>query len=855
MMRVLAQYKRLRKQDIQYLRQNARRVRYFRSFSSGVNSNDRFDPGIERHEDIMEGKRKAEENRKRAARSLGGGRHKRGRRGNNKNGNDEGMGTFDVLFLSSIFALIGGIGFSLWRMNKSNKNRDQHMEALKNGIDHSLLQTSSKISETNDDHESTTISSPSSSSTPTPVGLSRTEWIEISERNAFSAEKFYQLWQYFQKSGRTRLTAKQFERFLYHANAKDMIQDDTIPICGDQDDFSALSAEAQAMIDSMRKAQIDSTRGKLSPRTRATAPTFEVPPLFNYHHLNRLLEQLTTTQQQKTASGVIHNKSNHSHGHGVEKTNSENTNDTSFSMPSTLAFTALLGAVREQTATSNVYGESHNGNGAMSSSSGEGLSSGEIFLPENDYISKRVQLLFHIFDSASSNASSNASNSACNSASSNASNNASNSASNKASNSASNNASNSATSLSSSSDRSLSSSQASLQTTIPLENLPEILSYCTQCAYIPLHNRQLLTHNWPSEDFVTSPPEDLILQAIKTIMKDETDKLDKAISQWIRAEQKKEANRAGGETLDYLHAEQKWTEVEKHLPNYVAWKTIVVLGCPDVKIPILKSATVLRKANDNQTFSILPSFSTLPTLPESIRPYVPPWLLELMEGVRLRDTGRHELLLKVIDTNNEEDIIGKEKGGEKERNPFLIQAVCTKPPTFVEWISGSNKGGCHRRPQGAAVHRRPQRTAVHHDGSANEDKISSTGEQVSSSSNAQSLGHLDHEKARVHINLEQFNRILTSSSICIWGECHRSISGRGQLLSSSGSTDSQKSHSQSSSTLQTNDGENKEKSLQHIKREFIPSKTFNGAKDGFVYQNGDQGLGYYTDFQTFYQKL
>ena len=28
---------------------------------------------------------------------------------------------------------------------------------------------------------------------------------------------------------------------------------------------------------------------------------------------------------------------------------------------------------------------------------------------------------------------------------------------------------------------------------------------------------------------------------------------------------------------------------------------------------------------------------------------------------------------------------------------------------------------------------------------------------------------------------------------------------------------------------------------------FIPAKTFSGAKKGYVFKNGEQGLGYYTD--------
>ena len=28
---------------------------------------------------------------------------------------------------------------------------------------------------------------------------------------------------------------------------------------------------------------------------------------------------------------------------------------------------------------------------------------------------------------------------------------------------------------------------------------------------------------------------------------------------------------------------------------------------------------------------------------------------------------------------------------------------------------------------------------------------------------------------------------------------------------------------------------------------FIPAKTFSGTKKGYVFKNGEQGLGYYTD--------
>ena len=43
---------------------------------------------------------------------------------------------------------------------------------------------------------------------------------------------------------------------------------------------------------------------------------------------------------------------------------------------------------------------------------------------------------------------------------------------------------------------------------------------------------------------------------------------------------------------------------------------------------------------------------------------------------------------------------------------------------------------------------------------------------------------------------------------------------------------------------------NKEKKVEIVEEEnidFIPSDTFRGAKEGYVFKNGDMGIGYYID--------
>ena len=42
---------------------------------------------------------------------------------------------------------------------------------------------------------------------------------------------------------------------------------------------------------------------------------------------------------------------------------------------------------------------------------------------------------------------------------------------------------------------------------------------------------------------------------------------------------------------------------------------------------------------------------------------------------------------------------------------------------------------------------------------------------------------------------------------------------------------------------------NKEKKVEIVEEnlEFIPSDTFSGAKEGYVFKNGDMGIGYYID--------
>ena len=42
---------------------------------------------------------------------------------------------------------------------------------------------------------------------------------------------------------------------------------------------------------------------------------------------------------------------------------------------------------------------------------------------------------------------------------------------------------------------------------------------------------------------------------------------------------------------------------------------------------------------------------------------------------------------------------------------------------------------------------------------------------------------------------------------------------------------------------------NKEKKVEIVEEnlEFIPSDTFRGAKKGYVFKNGDMGIGYYID--------
>jgi len=42
---------------------------------------------------------------------------------------------------------------------------------------------------------------------------------------------------------------------------------------------------------------------------------------------------------------------------------------------------------------------------------------------------------------------------------------------------------------------------------------------------------------------------------------------------------------------------------------------------------------------------------------------------------------------------------------------------------------------------------------------------------------------------------------------------------------------------------------NKEKQVEIVEEnlEFIPSDTFRGAKEGYVFKNGDMGTGYYID--------
>jgi hypothetical protein len=44
--------------------------------------------------------------------------------------------------------------------------------------------------------------------------------------------------------------------------------------------------------------------------------------------------------------------------------------------------------------------------------------------------------------------------------------------------------------------------------------------------------------------------------------------------------------------------------------------------------------------------------------------------------------------------------------------------------------------------------------------------------------------------------------------------------------------------------------QNKEKKVEIVEEEnndFIPSDTFIGAKEGYVFKNGDLGIGYYID--------
>jgi len=44
--------------------------------------------------------------------------------------------------------------------------------------------------------------------------------------------------------------------------------------------------------------------------------------------------------------------------------------------------------------------------------------------------------------------------------------------------------------------------------------------------------------------------------------------------------------------------------------------------------------------------------------------------------------------------------------------------------------------------------------------------------------------------------------------------------------------------------------QNKEKKVEIVEEEnidFIPSDTFRGAKEGYVFKNGDMGIGYYID--------
>ena len=101
---------------------------------------------------------------------------------------------------------------------------------------------------------------------------------------------------------------------------------------------------------------------------------------------------------------------------------------------------------------------------------------------------------------------------------------------------------------------------------------------------------------------------------------------------------------------------------------------------------------------------------------------------------------------------------------------------------------------------------------------------------------------LDSERK---VNFEEFSCMLRAKKLCAWNSC-RTMRATSKAK---GSVD-QAAPAEKQSADIVEEVKEKQRLMEimaGIEVEFIPEETFSGAKDGFIFKQGEKGLGYYTD--------